>query len=348
MNTADLYSRRSMLAALNLVPPVKRFLTNTFFSQVEQHDTDTIDIDVTRGGRRMAPFVHAAHEGKPKQRAGFKTLTYRIPYIKELFTLSAHEILQRQPGQGLWDPGLSPAAQALQKMAVEMKESSDSIDRRVEWMCAQLLSTGSVRCVGEGTDETIDFLLPTAHNITLSGAALWSAPTTATPLTNLRNWKRIQSQKGKVTTDFIFGTDAYDAFMTNTAEVKGVNSMFDKTRITIGQIDPQMQADGVTYVGRINEIGVDIWVYEEWYADDQADNKEKPMIDPKKVIGIARSARRTLHYGAIKDLDATGAFAKFPKSWKCENPSAMVGLIQSAPLPALHDIEGIIVGKVIA
>lgn len=338
-----------MLRALNLIPAVRTFLTSMFFSQVEQHDTDTIDIDIVKGGRRMAPFVHPNSAGKPKQKTGFKTYTYKIPYIKELFTLTAHELLQRQPGQHIYEEGMGPNEYAIKKLAEEMRDSSNAIDRRVEWMCAQLLQTGQVRCVGEGIDETVDFLLPADQNVTLTGNALWSATTTATPLDNLRNWKRIASKKGKVITDFIFGSDAYDNFLSNTKQVIGVNSLFNMNRINIGQIDPQAQPDGVTYVGRINELGVDIWTYEDWYTDDQIEGVvNSPMIDPKKVIGIARGANRVLHYGAIKDLKCMASVPKFPKSWENENPSAMLGMLQSAPLPTVPDVEGIFVAKVLA
>jgi hypothetical protein len=336
-----------MVEALKLVVPLRRWLTSTFFSLVQMLDTDTVVIDTTKSGRRLARFVHPDHEGVAKQKKGFKTNIFKIPYIKELITLTAHEMLQRQPGQPIFSDGnFNISDLAVMKLAEEMQESSDAIDRRIEWMVAQLMQTGKVRCVGEGMDEEIDFLLPTDHNVTLSGNDLWSATTTAAPLQKMKDWKRVVAKKGKTITDWILGSQAYDYFMNNTVEVKGANSAFNQMKVNIGQIDVD-QIDGVTRIAQLPEIGR-LWSYEEWFADDQADYKEQPLIDPKKVIGIAGGARRSMYYGLIKDLDASGRMAKFPKSWKSENPSKIMGLLQSAPLPAIHDVEQIFVAKVIA
>jgi hypothetical protein len=348
MNTASLYSRTTLVAAMELVVSVRRFFTSTFFSTVVQLDTDSVLIDEVKSGRRLAPFVHPDHEGKPKQRRGFKTKMFQIPYIKELITLTAHELLSRQAGQQIFSDGsLNPADLAIRKMAAELQESSDAIDRRIEWMCAQLLQTGKVTCVGEGMEETIDFELPTAQNVTLSGANLWSATTTATPVTNLLAWKRVCSKVGGTITDWVIGQDARDYFFNNTVEVKGANSSFNQMRIDIGQIAVQAPINGVTLIARLPEIG-NLWQYDEWYADDLANNEEKPLVDPKKVIGISSGARRSLYFGAIQDLDAFAMVQKFPKTWRSENPSKQMGLLQSAPLPAIHDIRGLIVAKVIA
>ena len=352
MDSINLYSLRTLLAALTLIVPARRWLTETFFGVIETHETDTIDIDIVAGGMRMAPFVHPNSPGKTKQKQGYNTHTYKIPYVKELFNVTAHEMLKRLPGESVYSTNMSPGERAIKKIAMEMTDSYNAIDRRVEWMCAQILNTGKVICRGEGLDETVDFLLPSDHSVTLTNTALWSAPTTAKPLDNLKTMKRLMTKKGKTLTDIVMGIDAYDYFMACdqvSGTAAGKPGMFNMNRINVGSIDPTSMPGGVTYVGRLTELGVDVWTYEEYYVDDQLDVTTKlPIIDPKKVIGIDRFARRTLHYGAIKDLDCTAVVPKFPKVWKENNPSAMLGSMQSAPLPAAHDIEGIYVLKVLS
>jgi hypothetical protein len=334
-----------MLRALELVMPLRTFLRDVFFSNVEQHESDTIDIDVVKGGRRLAPFVSSSAAGKAKEKKGYETHTFKIPYIKELITFTAHDLLTRDPGKTVYDMLGSANERAIAKMAKEMQESSNAIDRRIEWMCAQILQTGKVVCKGEGVEQTVDFSLPSDHNITLSGGALWTAASTADPLKNLREWKRILSKKGKNLTDFILSPEAYDNFL-SANKISGASGLFNQNQINLGKIDPQQLGNGATYIGRITEIGVDLWMYEEYFSDDTANGTEKPLINAGNVIGISRASNRILHYGAIKDLDCVASVPKFPKAWREENPSAMLGALQSAPLPAAHDIEGIIVAKV--
>lgn len=345
MDTVNLYTPRTMLKALDLIPPVRTFLRDTFFSQVEVHETDTIDIDVISGGRRMAPFVSSSSAGKMKEKRGYSTHTFKIPYIKELMTFTAHDLLTRDPGKTVYDMLGGPNERALAKLASEMKESSDAVDRRIEWMCAQILQSGKVVCRGEGIEQTVDFLLPSTNTVTPSVTWTIANASTSKPIDNMRAWKRILSKKGKNLTDYILSPEAYDGFLAS-AQISGASSLFDRTKINLGTIDPQQLPGGVTWVGSIRELGVDIWVYEEWYADDQDKNTEKPMIQANKVIGLSRNARRTLHFGAIKDLDCMAAVPKFPKAWKENNPSAMVGTLQSAPLPAVHDIDSLLVATV--
>jgi hypothetical protein len=115
----------------------------------------------------------------------------------------------------------------------------------------------------------------------------------------------------------------------------------------MGQIDPiALNEMGVKYWGYLNEPGIDIYTYCEWYIDP-VDKIEKPMIQDDKVILIDPSARFERHYGMIKDLKGNGVAARFPKSWEQEDPSVRWIMLQSAPICAPHQIDAITVATVL-
>jgi hypothetical protein len=349
MSIENLYSPRTMLAALKQVVTPKRFLIDTFFRVVETHETESVDIDVVKGGRKLAPFVSPRVEGKIVEKEGYKTFTYKPPYIKEKDITTAHHALIRRPGEMLYSSGMTPEGRAMEMMIETFQRFENMIARREEWMAAQLLQTGKVICVGDGIDETVDFLMADWQKPVLLSTALWSASTTATPIKNLKAWKALGTKKGKNINVAVMNSTTANWLLENTKEVVGANSVFDKNKILLGTIDPTQLQPGLSYIGNIKEIGLDIYSYDEWYDDPNAKGVVTNMLADGKVVLGSSMAYTRLHYGVIQDLDA-GTMAKaarFPKQWKQQDPSARFLMLQSAPLPALHEIEAFMCATVL-
>lgn len=339
----DLYNPRQMTQALLESLPVRRFLTS-FFGE-EFHDTKSFQIDIWRGSRRLAPIVHPKLAGKVMDREKFRTLEFTPPYLKPKKVTEADHILTRQPGEIVYtQPGANtPAARAAALLGRDMAELDESIQRRIEVMAAEALFTGTVTVKGEGVDTVVDYDYDSTHLVTLTGGDLWSA-STSNILENLRTWKRLISKDcGIGATDVILGSEAAAAFLKNELLLKQLNTW----NLAVGAVNPVEMPDGVTFLGRLTAVGLDLWTYDEWYYDE-ATSTEKPLVPEDQVLMLARSARFTIHYGVIQDLDA-GTFASrvFAKSWKEDDPSARFVLVQSAPLPVVHQTNAVLVATVV-
>ena len=342
--TLDLFDTRTMLAALEQMLPPKTFLRDTFFGTVETSNTKYVDIDIMKGKRRLAPFVAPTKEGKLIERIGWKTNSYEPPYVKPKMVTTAQDFLKRDIGNTIYGAQDTAFTRAAKQVGKDLKELDGIITRREEWMASKLLSSGQVRVLGEGVDETIDFQMEASHLITLSGTDLWSDQTNSTPIEDLRAWRRlILKDSGRSVTDVVMGSAAIDAFLDH-PDVRG---KLDTRRIDLGEIRPQELAQGVLYYGRIRDVNVDLWVYDEWYIDPES-NIEEPMVDATHVLMGDRTARTARHYGAIQDLKANASVARFPKSWEEEDPSVRFLMLQSAPLLALHQVDAFIRAKVLA
>jgi hypothetical protein len=342
--TLDLFETRTMLAALEQMLPPKTFLRDTFFSNVETSNTEYVDIDIVKGKRRLAPFVAPTHKGKLVERIGWTTNTYKPPYVKPKMVTTAQDFLKRNLGETIYGSADTAFSRAAKQVGKDLRELDEIITRREEWMAAQLLQSGQVRVLGEGVDETIDFQMEASHIITLSGTDLWSDQTNSTPIEDLRAWRRlILRDSGRSVTDVVMGADAVDAFLDH-PDVRG---KLDTRRIDLGEIRPSELAQGVLYYGRIRDVNVDLWVYDEWYIDP-ATLVEQPMVAANKIIMGDRTARTARHYGAIQDLKANAAVPRFPKSWEEEDPSVRYLMLQSAPLLAMHQVDAFVVAQVLA
>lgn len=336
----DLFGTRTMLRALEERRPAKQFLLDTFFSKIELSDTASVDIDVIKKGRKMAPFVNPLKEGKLVEGEAFTTNTFKPPYVKLKRPTTAADLLNRNIGEALYS-GISPAQRAAARLAEDLADFQDMVERREEWMARSALTTGQIAVVGEGVSATIDFGMDASHKPVLAGAALWSAGT-ANPIKDLRDWKTLTAKDaGVAATDVVMGDDALENFISHA----DVQTKMDNRRFNLGRVEFAQSFDGVEYYGNIE--GVDIWRYSEWFTPDGG-GADVAMVPTDGVIFGSRRARTARHYGAIMDLQAgLMPLRWFAKSWQANDPSAQILLLQSAPLVAMHQVDAFVYATVL-
>ena len=341
----DIFDTRTMLEAVEQMPTARRFLLNTFFNggSPVTFPTKTVDIDIIKGKRKMAPFVNPRLPGSVSLREGYTTSTYSPPYIQPKRETTAELVLKRSAGDNPFS-SRTPLERAGQLLGKDLRDLDDEIIRREEWMCAQALTTGKVRVVGEGVDDTIDFLMAPDHKISL-GSGQWGTEG-GDPIANLRSWKRkIAKDSGRTANTVAMSGEALDAFQSSSMVMKQLNTR----RVDMGLIKPEELPDGVTYLGYLNDPGVDLYGYDEWYLDDEDD--EQPMIPAGGLILGSTSTRNAMLYGAIQDLEAVESglveAARFPKRWVTQEPSARWLKLQSAALAGLLEPDAFIYAKVV-
>ena len=340
----DLFESRTMTEALSQMLPPSSFLKRNFFSRVNTFETKTVDIDIEKGKRRLAPYSSPKAEGKLVDRIGFKTFSYEPPYVKPKMTTTAQDFLNRTAGNNIYSGGTSAQARAEENLGKDLAEMDQQISRLEEHQAAQLLSDGTVSFVGEGIDRTIDYDMPASHKITLAGADLWT-DAASQPLQDMREWRRlVRKDSGLPITDIIMGETALDAFLSNA----NVKDALDTRRVDLGSIDPTTLPEGAIFYGRIKDVGVNLWSYDEWYTDTAG--VEQSMINPKEVLVLSSSARTSTNYGAIQDIDLGGlaSVPRFAKSWTTKDPSQRWLMVQSAPLLSLHQSDAFLKAQVIA
>jgi hypothetical protein len=336
----DMFDTRTMLEAVNAMKPVRTFLRDTFFTNVRTFDTEHVDVDIVKGKRRMAPFVSPKIAGKVVERLGYKTNTYKAPMVNPKIPTTAEQLMKRLAGEPLYS-GMSPDDRAAEQLGRDLAELDEMVTRREEWMCAQALFTGQINVVGEGVNEVIDFQL--TNKEVLSGTALWSDTTNSDPIADLKRWRLAVIKESGITPDrVVMASDVVDAFV-NHSKVKDI---MDSRRIILGQINPSTLPNGVTFIGSISSLGLDIYSYDEWYLDE--DGTEKPMVPDGAVLLASTSARFDLLYGAYIDMEmGTMDLPRIPRSWVEKDPSIRWVQMVSRPLPVPQQIDSLYVATVL-
>jgi hypothetical protein len=202
--------------------------------------------------------------------------------------------------------------------------------------------------VGDGVNDVLDFQMSATHIIT--EATTWTAVdadgnSTANPIDDLRKYKsRIAKDSGRTANAVTMSSDAAEALPHNT----NVKDRLNTRRIDRGMINPQARPDGVTYLGYLNDPGMDVYAYEEWYVDDSG--TEQPMIPAGGLIVGPTTSRCGMLYGAIQDMDAIeGAMFDVPryaKSWVEKDPSVRWLMMQAAPIPGFHEPDAFVFATV--
>jgi len=336
----DIFDTRTMLEAVEQMHRPARWLRDTFFPADTPADTEALDVDIVKGGRKLAPFCSPLAEGKVIPGAGFTTQTLKPGYIKPKRPTTAADLLTRLPGQTIYSGGQTIEQRAQIKLGKDLADLMDTIDRREEWMAASALDLGTITMTikGETGDKTVlvDFQMDSTHKITLTGTDLWS-DAASDPLAKLSSIAQIIRKDSGVSPNvLVLGSDAAAAFVGNAK----VQKYMDMRAVDVGEIKPMELPEGVTYIGRIRYPGlfVDVYSYDQWYEHEDT-GVLTPMVPAKKAwLGSTNSANRT-QYAVIQDIQAIeggqAAVSRFPKSWVTDDPAVRWLMVQAAPLPTM-------------
>lgn len=342
--SVSIYTTRAMAAAMRQDKKTGNWLLDTFFSKVDPVIADTVDIDIIKGKRRMAPFQSPKIEGQIVEKMGFSTNTYKPAYIKIKDELSASSVVEnRVAGESIYSL-MSAEEREKILLAEQLNDFEQMIVRREVWMGAQQLINGYVDVVGKGVNYRIDLLMESSHKITLTGTDMWTDKTNSDPDADIADGIRLIQKDAGISANIIVGNSATMEVYTSHPKVK---DSLNTRRIETGLINPKDLGEGVSYYGDRIIAGkvIAVYGYDDWAEDENGD--EQPMFADGRVIVSSTNADARRHYGAIKDKKAGYvAIPRFPKIWEVEDPSATWLMVQSAPLPAFHQIDAIVSMKV--
>lgn len=324
----------SELAAVvaNMKRPSTALLDRYFDAEVS-FDTENVIVDVEKGGRTIAPFVAPHVPARPQSPQGQQTNTLIPAYIKELSEFRPGGQLSRDLGEQVGGE-FSPEERANRRLIRELGTKIDRINRRLEVMAATALRTGKNTIVGKDyPSREVDYLRDAALTPTaLATGARWTE-TTSVPLDNLQDWADlVQDKSGTTPLDVIMGVNAWKSFRNHAKVEKKLEIRNNRgASMDLGA----MLGEGLSFRGTID--GFNIFTYGGSYTDPISG--ATVQIWPKNWVTLSSPgeggvAGRRL-FGAIQDFDSgITPMAYFPKMWVEKNPSALMLLVQSAPLVA--------------
>jgi hypothetical protein len=323
-------------------PTVGTFLINRYFGETAQSTEEAVYFDVLTGKPRLAPFVSPLVEGQIVQGLGYTTKSLTPAYIKDKRVMEDGKTIRRRAGQPI-AAALDPMARRLQNIETESADQIKMVNRRMEWMAASALLTGTITVTGEKYPTTVvNYGRDSSLTVTLAGTARWndSAPT---PLDDLETWSGlIRTASGATAGDVIMSQGAWSTFRKN-ADVKALLSADKVSEATNIDLGPTAARYGATYKGTVGSFN--LFIYSDSYVAD--DGSTKLYIPDGYVLVVSEQIEGVRHFGGIKDEQAGfQPLDYFQKSWTQPDPAVRFLMLQSAPLVVPYRINACLAAKV--
>lgn len=339
----DIYTTIQLQQALRSLHRTPRFLLDMFFPGAVNFDTKQISFDIENDNLELAPFVSPVVAGKADRASGHQTKTFTPAYVKPKTQVDPNAPLIRQPGEGIG--GTLTAGQrrdlAINDILIKHREK---IDRRKEWMAAQILRTGKVLVSGEQYPEAeVDFGRAGGHTKLLENAARWGEANVS-PYTDLESWMDTVSEAvGAGVNLVVLGKTAWSLLLADPKFEKAL----DREKGQTNQIELGFQTGEPGSPQIKGSVGdVMFATYNGLYKDENG--AVQKLIDPLGVlIGATGAAAGFQANGAI--LDGSSGYVAadyFPKNWVENDPPVEFVMTQAAPLPIIGRPNATLYAKV--
>lgn len=286
--------------------------------------------------RRVAPFVRPQNTGKAiYRRQGSKAQLFTPAYIKPKDPVVPGEQFARQIGDLFTETPRTPEQNFQNEVGNVMAFHRETIDRRWEWMAAQAAIYGEVTVEYEdGPSVVVDFGRDAGHDV-IKATGFWSDPDYPI-LDDIQAWADTMTvaEFGGIPNRLTVGGEVVP-FLKKNKQI--IEEMSNQRRgnpdiaMKTGLVLPGDRNANVRYLGTVG-AGIDVYAYTDFYENDAG--TAVPFLNPKDVVLTTPNVDGVMAFGAIVDVDANlQAMPVFPKMWKENDPSAMMIMTQSAPLP---------------
>ncbi len=330
------YTTRELIDAIDISLPICNFFTRTFFPISNLHLTEVIEVDVRKGKRKMAPFVAPRKGGKVLTRNGFRTNLITTPKIAPERPITIDDITKRGLGENTYSKK-TPEERAGELLAKDMTDLQESIERRKEWEAREVMLFGKFQVINEeeGLDVQVDYNF--SNREILTGTEVWENDA-SNPISILKARRRnIIKSTGKAPDIILMAADAAESFM-NHPKVKEAMNIRNLENVVI---TPKIVDESITFIGKIAELGCEIYTCDEWFLDD--DNIEQPMLPSGTVIMASSKGVGSFEYGSVTQIEENDFITYeaeiVPKMWTDNENEVKKLRMTSRPVPRPDNVD---------
>lgn len=345
-NTIDIYKPQFMMRMVEQLPPVHTFLKDTFFGTSHKFYTESVMFDIVKNGMTMAPFVSPRIGSTVLEREGYETKEFTPPLISPKAVLTVDDLDTRLPGESPIN-GYRPSRRQAELLQRDMMRLNRAITMREEWMAAMALFEGKIFVAGQGISRDVDFGFE--NNIVVD--VEWSDFKNSDPLRDILQATDLVASFGYTPDIMIANAKTINWLMDN----ERVNRLFDNDAFRMGVFEPSRPRNGARRYAYLREAGLEVFVYNSTFADNDNENPDFPGIEPgdkgfvpksyrlvpdgKVFIGSTQMPAEML-YGVVKNLrNGNRAEPRVPNVWDDPEGETRFITLKSRALPCPKDVS---------
>lgn len=285
----DIYSVRTQLKAIELMPPVYTFLHDVFCTDGGLSEKEKAIFDYRKGLRQMAPIVHKGAGGVLMERGGFETREIEFCWCAPERIITEPDISSRAFGEDILG-ALTPEERAKKMLAKDLLEMQMAIQRRREWMTRQVLLLGKLsvfRYTNEGRDAQTTQVADFGFTQVYTPDTVWSnsAATIDTDMQEITDL--VQEGCGSVDV-IVMAPDVAAAMAANAKYIK----KFELVSAEVGKFITRYMGQGVRFLGW-NIDGAEMYSFAGKFIDD--DKNLKPILPSGTLIAGSRGMLEIEH-----------------------------------------------------
>ena len=308
MADINIYTTKTMLAAVKQMKPATSFLRDRYFPSGagDLFPTEEVLVEYKDAtGNKMAPVVLPRKGSISVERDGYTTSKMTPPLVAPSRPLTIDDLNRKQMGENLFSDR-SPAQRQAEILAQDLADFDAMHTNREEYIAAEcMFNNGYVLRQyadkygeGEYKEYELKFYSEGANPAVYAPSVKWDA-TDSDKLADLYQAILMLTSKGNNATEVLLGADAAEELLDD-AKIK---ELMDLARYNIGEIAPTALPQGAARLGRLNIRGrmIDLLTYDGTYLDEET-GEVKPYVPAKKICVTAPGAGRGL-YGAVTQME---------------------------------------------
>ena len=355
----NLYEQSTLIGIRNLIPPLHTFLLKRYFPDGEIFPTPDCIVEYRKGNKTLAPFVLPYKGGITIGREGYKAKKMEPPHIAPQRTLTVDDI-KKKGLEEYYGTTKDPVKRAAEFLTKDLADLSEMIDRRREWMAAELLTTGKLTMThyaDEYGEKGVDFILQfyeDEFDNEYVPEISWKDPD-ADIYGDISRMIQKAAKNGQAVSDLVCDASVVECIFKNKRIKEILDSQVSSAFINLNFKD---LPDGVSHVCTLNIYGknISIFSYMEDYTEKNMQTGEletKRMIPEGTVILIAPKMGKCV-YGTITQMEEKDReFHSYPKLSKVPkivtnvNSDIRTLIVKSKPIVVPLNMDGWVVSKVI-
>jgi hypothetical protein len=338
----EIWDTRRLLGVMRDVKSRANYWLPMFTNQVNS-DTDWIEFDkLPYRGRRIAPYVRPAGQGKPMWRDEGKSFRFKPAYVKVKEVVDPFRPLTKIVGvdRSLLDEAQLTPMQRHNALKVQMTAmAADAIQTRLELMAANAIINAADTISGEEyPTQQIDYLRQSANTVVLTSGNRWGDAGVSI-IDSIQRWADIMFEApfGGFPERLTITPKVWRVMRQDAELLKHMDTNLREPRATIerGVIDSERVVPvGNLQVGGASGARIKVDLYRDTYENEAG--VETPFMVDGTLVMTANPSRIMGYrcFGAIIDPYAQyRSLEVYGRNWMEQgDPAAEYLLWQSAPL----------------
>lgn len=308
----NLFSTAVMLKAVEQMPRVYTFLSDTFASEGEVVADDRAIYDYRRGPETgLAPFVVPGTGGVAINRDGFEMREVKFSTLAPERVLTIEDVSTRQFGETVLG-AKTPEQRSKEVVARDLKTLRAMVQNSRNWMVREVLLNGKLeirRYTKEGREREASMVADFGFTNVYTPATAWDQPGAKIIYDMEKAFDLVYDGLGDVDI-MVMGGGVFEAMMANSDYCKTL----DMDHVYMGEIRTKYQGQGVRYRGT-NPDGVKMVSLSGHFLNFDR-QLEKSIPDGYILLGSSSSKPLTIMHARIDEYvgqDETASIKSYVK-----------------------------------